>query len=103
MVQRIIIFVSGANGRRRTFNTLAEFLAGEMFHAVRYTARDVMIGISCRMRSAERLKESKYTILTPTTLCEGCRWGFFWDAHYPEVVELPYAFDDLYVEPTGDL
>jgi hypothetical protein len=100
MVRRI---VSGTNGRRCTFNTLAEFLAGEMFHTVRYAARDVTIGISCRMRSAERLKGSKYTILTPTALYEGCRWGFFWDAHYPEVFELPYALDDLHVEPTSDL
>jgi hypothetical protein len=100
---RRIIFISGKNGRRCTFYTLAEFLAGEMFHTVRYTASDVTIGIPCGKRTAESLKGSEYTILTSIALDEGYRWGFFWDAHYPEVFELPYAFDDLHIEPTGDL
>jgi hypothetical protein len=68
---RRIIFVSWANGRRRTFYTLAEFLAGEMLNTVRYTARDATIGISCGKRSAESLKGSKYTILTSIALYEG--------------------------------
>jgi hypothetical protein len=97
------IFVSGMNGRRRTFNTLSEFLAGEVFYTVRYTARDVTIGISCGKRTAESLKGSEYTILTSTALYEGCRWRFLWDTHYPEVFELSYALDDLHIEPTGDL
>jgi hypothetical protein len=102
MVRRIV-FVSGMNGRRRTFYTLAEFLAGEMFYTVRYTARDVTIGISCGKRSVESFKGSKYTIFASIALYKGYRWGFFWDAHYPEIFELPYALDDLHIEPTGDL
>jgi len=102
-MSRRIVFVSGKNGRRRTFYTLAKFLAGEMFYTVRYTARDVTIGISCGKRSAESLKGRKYMILTSIALDEVCRWGFFWDAHYPEVFELPYTLDDLHIEPTGDL
>jgi len=103
MGRRIVFIVSGKNGRRRTFYTLAKFLAGEMFHTVRYTARDVTIGISCGKRRAESLKASKYTVLASIALCEGYRWGFLWDAHHPEVFELPYALDDLHIEPTGDL
>jgi hypothetical protein len=103
MCRRIVFIVSGMDGRRRTFYTLAEFLAGEMFDTVRYTSRDVTIGISCGKRTAESLKGSKYTVLTSIALCEGYRRGFFWYAHYPEVFELPYALDDLHIEPTGDL
>jgi len=81
----VIVVLTGTNGRWCTFYTLAEFLAGEMFHRVRYTACNVMIGISCGKRSAESVKGSKYTIMTPVAFSEGCGWRFFWDANYPEV------------------
>jgi hypothetical protein len=100
---RRVVDVSGTNGRWRAFYTLAEFLAGEMFDRVRYATRDVTIGIPCGNRSAKSRKGSKYTILISVALSEGCRWRLFWYANYPEVVELPYALNDLQIESTGDL
>jgi hypothetical protein len=98
-----IIFVSGTNGRWSAFYTLAEFLAGEMFHRVRYAARDVTIRISCGNRIAKSCKGGKYTIVISIALPEGCRWGLFWNANYPEVVKLPDTLNDLNTEPTGNL
>jgi len=69
MGRRIIIVVfSGTDRRRCTFYTLAEFLAGEMLHRVRYTARDVTIGISRGNMPSESLKGSKYTVMTSIAL-----------------------------------
>jgi hypothetical protein len=98
-----IVVISGMNGRWCTFYTLAEFLAGEMFHRVRHAARDVTIRIPCKNGIAKTRKGSKYTIAISVALSEECRWGLFWDANYPEVVKLPDALNDLNTEPTGNL
>jgi hypothetical protein len=98
-----IVVVSGTNGRRSAFYTLAEFLAGEMFHRISYVTRDVTIRIPWGKRATKSRKGSKYTIMISVALSEGCRWGLFWDANYPEVIELPNALNNLHTEPTGDL